>query len=47
LCIVGINSTIIENLTIVAKTQIEGGSVVIKSIINPGLYVGNPTRYIR
>lgn len=47
LCIVGINATIIDNITIVAKTQIGGGSVVIKSIANPGLYVGNPIRFIR
>ena len=46
-CVLGINSTIIDNIKIIAKTQIGGGTVVIKSIEKPGLYVGNPVRYIR
>lgn len=46
-CIVGINATIIDNLTIAAQTQIGGGAVVIKSIIEKGLYVGNPAKFIR
>lgn len=45
-CIIGINSTIIDNIRIVAKTQIGGGGVVIKNIETPGLYVGNPVRLI-
>jgi sugar O-acyltransferase (sialic acid O-acetyltransferase NeuD family) len=47
LCIVGINATIIDNITIASKTQIGGGAVVIKNIIDFGLYVGNPVRFIR
>lgn len=47
LCIIGINSTIIDNLTIIAKTQIGGGTVVIKNISKSGLYVGNPHKFIR
>ncbi|MGC5744513.1 acetyltransferase [Chryseobacterium sp. NFX27] len=46
-CIIGINSTIIDNLTMAAKTQIGGGGVVIKDINEPGLYVGNPVKFIR
>jgi sugar O-acyltransferase (sialic acid O-acetyltransferase NeuD family) len=46
-CILGINSTVIDNLKIVEGTQIGGGTVVIKSIDVPGLYVGNPQRFIR
>ena len=47
MCILGINATIIDNITIVAKTQIGGGTVVIKNIDTPGLYVGNPQKFIR
>lgn len=47
LCIIGINSTIIDNITIVSNTQLGGGSVVIKNITDPGLYVGNPVRFIK
>jgi sugar O-acyltransferase (sialic acid O-acetyltransferase NeuD family) len=46
-CILGINSTIIDNVHIVSNTQIGGGTVVTKSITNSGLYVGNPHRFIR
>ncbi len=46
-CIFGINSTIIDNLTITGKTQIGGGTVVIKDITTSGLYVGNPHKFIR
>lgn len=46
-CMVGINCTVIDNVSICAGTQIGGGSVVIKGIEVPGLYVGNPSRLIR
>lgn len=46
-CILGINSTIIDNIKIIEKTQIGGGAVVIKNIDNAGLYVGNPTKFVR
>ncbi|RZJ52367.1 MAG: acetyltransferase [Flavobacterium sp.] len=46
-CILGINSTIIDNINIIANTQIGAGSVVLKSIDQKGLYVGNPLRFIR
>ena len=47
MCILGINATVIDNINIVSKTQIGGGSVVIKDLEHAGLYVGNPTRFIR
>lgn len=47
MCIIGINATIIDNIFIVAKTQIGGGTVVTKNIENAGLYVGNPHKFIR
>lgn len=46
-CIVGINATIIDNISIVANTQLGGGTVLIKNIETPGLYVGNPARFVR
>ena len=46
-CILGINSTVIDNIKIKSKTQIGGGTVVIEDIENPGLYVGNPARFVR
>lgn len=47
MCIIGINATLIDNINITSNSQIGGGSVVIKDIENSGLYVGNPTRFIR
>lgn len=46
-CIIGINATIIDSITVVSKTQIGGGTVVISNIEKSGLYVGNPQRFIR
>lgn len=45
--ILGINCTIIDNIEIIKNTQIGAGAVVIKDIVESGLYVGNPVRYIR
>lgn len=47
LSIIGINATLIDNITIASKTQIGGGTVVIQSIEKSGLYVGNPAKFIR
>lgn len=47
MCIIGINSTIIDNITIASQTRLGGATVVIKNIYEPGLYVGNPHRFIR
>lgn len=46
-CIIGINSTIIDNINIKQGTQIGGGAVVIKSIESSGLYAGNPAKFIK
>lgn len=46
-CIIGINSTIIDNIYITKGTQIGAGTIVISDIQKTGLYVGNPSRFIR
>ena len=46
-CNIGINTTIIDNINISANVQTGGGTVVIRNIEQPGLYVGNPARFIR
>lgn len=46
-CNIGINTTIIDNITITDGVQTGGGSVVNKSIEQKGLYVGVPARFIR
>lgn len=43
-CLLGINCTVIDNISICSQTQIGGGSVVVKSIEEPGLYVGVPAK---
>jgi sugar O-acyltransferase (sialic acid O-acetyltransferase NeuD family) len=47
MCVLGINCTVIDNVSIVSKTQLGGGTVVTKNIESNGLYVGNPHRFIR
>lgn len=46
-CIIGINATIIDNINVICETQIGAGSVVVKNIDVKGLYVGNPSKFIR
>lgn len=46
-CIIGINTTIIDNITLVPMVRTGGGTVVIKNIETNGLYVGNPAKFIR
>ena len=41
-CLVGINSTIVDNINIVSETRIGAGAVVTRSISEGGLYVGVP-----
>ncbi|MFD0962620.1 acetyltransferase [Pseudofulvibacter geojedonensis] len=45
--ILGINSTVIDNITTVNNVQLGGGTVLINNIEKEGLYVGNPARFIR
>ncbi|KPH11463.1 acetyltransferase [Chryseobacterium sp. ERMR1:04] len=47
LCVLGINSTVIDNINISERIQLGGGTVVIKNLDTSGLYVGNPSRFIR
>lgn len=46
-CNIGINSTIIDNISIGNNIQIGGGTVIISNLEKEGLYVGNPSRFIR
>jgi len=46
-CIIGINATIIDNISVTSHIQLGGGTVVIKNLESAGLYVGNPSRFIR
>lgn len=45
--VLGINCTIIDNVTTVDSVQIGGGGVVVKDLKEDGLYVGNPVRFLR
>lgn len=44
-CMIGINSTIIDNINICDNTRLGGGTTVIKNIEIPGLYVGVPAKW--
>lgn len=46
-CNIGINTTVIDNITINDDIQTGGGTVVNKNITEKGLYVGNPFRFVR
>ena len=46
-CNIGINATIINNINITDKVRLGGGTVVINNIEMPGLYVGNPSKFVR
>jgi sugar O-acyltransferase (sialic acid O-acetyltransferase NeuD family) len=43
-CNIGINTTIIDNINICNNVQTGGGSVIISSITEPGLYIGVPAK---
>ena len=43
-CFVGSNSTIAQGVTVCNDVIIGAGSVVIKDIMEPGTYVGNPAK---
>ena len=45
-CNLGINTTIIDHITIVDYVQTGGGSLVIKNISDSGIYAGSPVRCI-
>lgn len=46
-CMLGINTTIIDNIIINDNIDTGGGTVVIKDLCNDGLYVGNPARFVK
>lgn len=46
-CFIGLNSTIIDGVHICSDCKVGGGTVVINDVERPGLYVGNPARFVR
>ena len=46
-CMIGINSTIIDNISICDDVRVGGGNLVIRNIEKPGLYVGSPVKWIK
>jgi|SRR5665647_2704379 len=45
-CNIGINSTVIDHIKIADNVCTGGGSVIIRDVVQSGLYVGNPLRKI-
>lgn len=46
-CNIGINSTVVDHIVVTDHVQTGGGTVIIKNLQSPGLYVGNPARFVR
>lgn len=46
-CILGINSTIIDSIKLTDDVRVGAGTIVIGDLEEPGLYVGNPHRFIQ
>lgn len=46
-CMIGINSTIIDNITICDDVRVGGGTLLINDVKQKGLYVGAPARFVR
>ncbi|MCD6068725.1 MAG: hypothetical protein K0S33_3551 [Bacteroidetes bacterium] len=46
-CIIGINVTVIDNITVEDGIQVGAGAVVVKSLTETGLYVGCPAKKIK
>jgi sugar O-acyltransferase (sialic acid O-acetyltransferase NeuD family) len=46
-CNIGINCTLIDNITLTDRVQTGGGAVVINNLDIPGLYVGVPAKLIK
>ena len=46
-CNLGIGTIIIDHIILGDKVQTGGGTVVIRNLDQPGLYVGNPARLVR
>jgi sugar O-acyltransferase (sialic acid O-acetyltransferase NeuD family) len=43
-CFLGINSTVKDNIKIIQNTIIGAGTLVVKNIIEKGIYIGNPNK---
>lgn len=43
-CFIGVNSTLKEGISICSNTIIGAGSLVVKNITEPGVYIGSPAR---
>ena len=46
-CMIGINSTIIDKITVCDDTRLGGGTLLIHSVTKKGLYVGVPAKWIK
>lgn len=46
-CFLGINATIKNNIKIIQNTIVGAGTVVVKNIIEKGIYIGNPNQKIQ
>ena len=46
-CLIGANAVVKEGLTIVPWSKVGCGAVVVKNIVEPGTYVGNPAQRMR
>ena len=45
--LVGSNATLMQGIVVVSDTIVGAASVVVRSLTDPGIYVGNPARRIR
>ena len=43
-CFLGINATVKDNIKIVKETTLGAGTVVVKNIVEKGIYMGNPNK---
>ena len=46
-CMIGINSTIIDNISVCDDTRLGGGTLLIQDVTEKGLYVGVPARLVK
>ena len=46
-CMIGINSTIIDNISVCDDTRMGGGTLLIHNVEKKGLYVGVPARFVK
>lgn len=46
-CFLGIGTTVIDGLTLAAEVRTGGGAVLVRSLPEPGTYVGVPARLLR